>query len=127
MSAPAISIRNLTVRYGRKAVLKDVSLEIESGESMTIIGPNGAGKTTLLKCLNRLLKPSEGEISLHGKPLHEYTQRDVGKITGYVPQADGRLFPFSVLDFVLMGRYPHLSPFSSIQPEDKKIAWTALE
>ncbi len=127
MSASAISMHGVTMRYGRKTVLNDVSLEIATGESLAIIGPNGAGKTTLLKCLNRLLNPSAGDISLHGKPLRDFSQREVGRRIGYVPQADGRLFPFTVLDFVLMGRYPHLSPFSSISPEDKAVAVNALE
>lgn len=122
----AIEVRDVSFTISGKTILSDVSFSLNSGNYLSIIGPNGAGKTTLLKCLNRLLDTSSGTIDLLGKPLATYRQREIATLIGYVPQADSYYLPFSVFEFVLMGRYPHLSPFSTVAAEDKAIATAAL-
>ena len=62
-----IIIRNLTKKYGSETALKNVSLEIESGEFMVLLGPSGCGKTTLLRCLAGLETPDQGEIIIGDK------------------------------------------------------------
>lgn len=57
-----ITITNLSKYFGRKQVLKNLNLEIATGEFLTIFGPNGAGKTTLMKIISTLSRPSSGEI-----------------------------------------------------------------
>ena len=121
-----IDIDNFSFSIGRKQILRDVSLSVEAGETLSIIGPNGAGKSTLLKCIVRILAGGAGGIRIHGKPLESYTQRELAKLVSYVPQADGRVLPFSVHEFALMGRYPHLSPFSSIKESDEQAVNDAL-
>lgn len=64
-----LEISNLRAGYGAINVLWDLSLRIEAGRLTTIIGPNGAGKTTLLRTLMGLIQPSQGTITLDGKPL----------------------------------------------------------
>jgi branched-chain amino acid transport system ATP-binding protein len=64
-----LDISNLRAGYGAINVLWDLSLHIEAGKLTTIIGPNGAGKTTLLRALMGLIKPTQGDITLDGKPL----------------------------------------------------------
>jgi iron complex transport system ATP-binding protein len=123
----AIEVRGFSLRLGGKEILRDVAFEVRSGEYFSIIGPNGAGKTTLLKCLDRILTGGSGEIRVLGRPLAEYRQRDLARHMSYVPQADGRQFPFTVEQFVLMGRYPYLSPFSSIRPEDRRAVDEAMQ
>jgi len=118
--APVIEISDYSFRIGRKEILKDISLEVNRGEYLSIIGPNGAGKTTLLKCLDRILTGGEGRIEVNGRPLETYSQRELAKLMAYVSQADERTFPYSVYEFVMMGRYPYLSPFSSVSSEDKE-------
>ena len=61
-----ISVRNITKDFGAGPILKDVSLDIEKGESVVIIGGSGCGKSTLLRCMNRLIKPEKGEIYING-------------------------------------------------------------
>ncbi|KUJ82778.1 ABC transporter ATP-binding protein [Microbulbifer flavimaris] len=68
-----IEVRNLGFRYGEAEppVFKNLNFSIEAGETVAIVGPSGCGKTTLLKCLMGLLEPTEGEILVDGKPLHQ--------------------------------------------------------
>ena len=122
-----IDIRNLTLQFNGKPILQDVSFQIFERDYLSIIGPNGAGKTSLLKCLMRIYPITSGEIFFLGKPLQEFSQKNLARLISYVPQSDGRYLPLTVLDFVLLGRYPHLHPFGSFTKEDLKIARDALE
>jgi iron complex transport system ATP-binding protein len=122
-----IAIRDFSFRVGEKPILRGVSFSVRSGEYLSIIGPNGAGKTTLLRCLDRILTGGSGRIEVFGRPLGDFTQKELARRLGYVPQADGRVFPFTVEQFVLMGRYPYLSPFSSIRREDREAVRDALQ
>ncbi|MHB1034758.1 MAG: ABC transporter ATP-binding protein [Pirellulales bacterium] len=115
-----LAVEDLSIRLGQKQVLRDVSFSVRAGEYLSIVGPNGAGKTTLLKCLDRLLIGQSGAIALAGRPLARYPRRELARLVGYVPQGDTHSFPFTVHQFVLMGRYPYLSPFASIGPLDKQ-------
>jgi len=125
-AAPVIELRRFSFRIGRKEILRDVSFAVRRGEYLTIVGPNGAGKTTLLKCIDRILPGGSGEIEVCGRPLADYRQKELARRISYVPQADGRTFPFTVEQFVLMGRYPYLNPFSSIGPEDRQAVREAM-
>lgn len=70
-----ISVRNLKVCYGANTVLKQVNLDVKSGEIVTIVGPNGSGKTSLLRAIIGAAAPAEGSITLKA-----------GLRIGYVPQ-----------------------------------------
>ncbi len=113
-----LEIAGFSFQIGTKEILRDVSFSVARGEYLSIVGPNGAGKTTLLKCLDRIYRGGTGRITAFGRPLPSYRQRDLARRLSYVPQADGRVFPFTVEQFVLMGRYPYLNPFSSIRHGD---------
>jgi len=125
--ANVIQLRNFSFRIGRKEILRGVSFAVRQGEYLTIVGPNGAGKTTLLKCIDRILPGGSGSIEVGGRPLASYRQKELARRISYVPQADGRTFPFTVEQFVLMGRYPYLNPFSSIGQEDRQAVRDAME
>lgn len=127
MTAPLVDIRDLSFSFGKTPVLRSVSLAIEEGDHVAIIGPNGAGKTTLLKQINRLLPPGEGSVEIAGRPVADYRQADLARLIGYVPQAEGRRWPLPVRDFVLMGRYPYLSPFTPVSREDRAVVEEVLE
>ena len=127
MSTVAIQIDGLCYEAGSNLILKDVSFTVGEGHYISVIGPNGAGKTSLIRCIIRLARARSGRIAIFGKPLSDYSQRDLAKVLSYVPQADTGYYPFSVYEFVLMGRYPHLSPFSSVGPADRAKVDEALE
>ncbi|MDP6115403.1 MAG: ABC transporter ATP-binding protein [Planctomycetota bacterium] len=122
-----IELRDFSFSFGERRVLEDISMSIGKGEFVCIIGPNGAGKTTLIKCLNRIWRGGSGGISIAGKPLNHYSQGELARLLAYVPQADGRTAPFTVYEFVMMGRYPYLDAFSSIRSEDDKVIRKAME
>ena len=103
-----IEVSELFFGYHRKEVLKGISFNLAPGQLTSIIGPNGSGKSTLLKCINKILKPGHGHISLLGRRLDEIRLRDLAKYIGYVPQFETGAFPFTVFETVLMGRRPHI-------------------
>jgi iron complex transport system ATP-binding protein len=115
-----LELDRFSFRIGSKEILRDVSFGVGRGEYLSIVGPNGAGKTTLLKCVDRILAGGTGRIAVFGRPLESYSQRELARRLAYVPQSDGRVFPFTVEQFVLMGRYPYLTPFSSIDRDGRQ-------
>ncbi|HEX9972930.1 MAG TPA: ABC transporter ATP-binding protein [bacterium] len=122
-----IDIENLSLSIANKTILNSVSIQIYDGDYLSIIGPNGAGKTSLLKCLMRIYPGYTGRIRFQDKLPDKISQKNLARLISYVPQADGRVFPFTVEEFVMMGRYPHLSPFSSFNSEDRNAVNRALE
>ena len=113
-------------RAGAPLVIDDVSVAIAPGELAGILGPNGSGKTTLLKMLSGTLTPSAGTIQFDRRPLSAWKRRDLARRIALVPQETHAPFDFTVLDIVLMGRYPHLGTFALEGPADLSIAKQAL-
>ncbi|MGE0703520.1 MAG: ABC transporter ATP-binding protein [Vicinamibacterales bacterium] len=107
-------------------VLDQVSLTVERGDLVGILGPNGSGKTTLLKVLAGSLSPTTGEVRLDRRPLTSWSRREIARRIAFVPQETFAPFDFSVLDIVLMGRFPHLGRFALEGPDDLAIARDAL-
>jgi putative ABC transport system ATP-binding protein len=74
MSEPLLRIEDVGVTYGKGATalsaLRDISLDVRSGEVTLLLGPSGSGKTTLLQVMGCLLRPSQGRVSLRGQALH---------------------------------------------------------
>jgi ABC-type polar amino acid transport system ATPase subunit len=98
---PIVSVRNLGKRFGQHQVLKDVSLEVASGEVVVIFGRSGSGKSTLLRCINLLEEPTSGSVEVDGiefnpgplaSRLKRATVREIRLKTGMVFQ-DFNLFP----------------------------------
>ena len=90
MTQPAVRVRGLGRRFGRRWALRGVDLELESGAVVAVVGPNGAGKTTLLKVLATLLRPTTGEVEVLGHPVR--TEADaIRRRAGFLP-ASGFLY-----------------------------------
>ncbi len=106
---------------------RNVTFSLEDGEVMSILGPNGCGKTTLLKCLNRLIKLGAGSVALNGRNLSRLPRAEIARCIGYVPQLHQPVFPFRVLDTVVLGRAPHLGLLASPGRDDIKIAEESLD
>lgn len=97
-----LDIENVSIAYGEKTILKDVSFNVPHGARVAVVGPNGAGKSTLFKGLVGILPLQSGRILIHGLPLGDHKD-----CVAYVPQrgeVDWR-FPVTVRDVVMMGRY----------------------
>ena len=96
---------NISIAYGEREVVSDVSFTLRPGELTAIVGPNGAGKSTILKSLNGRLKPASGSIKLDGKALEAFDRRAIGRQIAVVAQEAELRFPVTVMEFVLGGRF----------------------
>jgi iron complex transport system ATP-binding protein len=112
---------------GSRRILDDVSFGIEEGTLAGILGPNGSGKTTLLRLVARTLRPSSGHIRLDGADVAALPRRSLARRLAVVPQETVLAFDYSVIEIVLMGRYPHLGAFEVEGPADLAAARVALE
>src|SRR5438045_6180445 len=66
-----VEIKDVTQRFGETVALRDIDLEIEPGEFVSLIGPSGCGKSTLLRIVGDLIQPSEGRVTVNGKPARK--------------------------------------------------------
>lgn len=122
----AINILNIDVSLGNAMVLNNVSMSVNQGSFHVLLGPNGAGKTTLMRSINRLIHLTRGEILIFNHNIAAIGSKDLAKRVCYVPQQHITAYAYSVLDFILMGRNPYISVFSSPSPQDRVLAWEAL-
>ncbi|OGU10867.1 MAG: manganese ABC transporter ATP-binding protein [Geobacteraceae bacterium GWC2_58_44] len=120
---PAIEVRHLTVSYGARPALLDVSVAIEQDQLVGVIGPNGSGKSTFIKAILGFVKPDVGEILIGGEDV----QKAKGQVA-YVPQrgAVDWDFPITVQEVALMGRYQRTPWYRNVSPEDREAAMEAL-
>jgi len=123
-----LEARNITINYDLREAVAGVSLRTEPREMIAIIGPNGAGKSTILRALNGTLRPARGEVVLDEQPLDSYARRAIARRIAVVAQEADLRFPFTVLEFVLAGRYAwsSASTWGWESAHDVEIARTVL-
>jgi iron complex transport system ATP-binding protein len=112
--------------YESTPVLRDVSVSLPAGGLVGIIGPNGSGKTTLLRILAGALHPTHGHVWVDGSDLATISRAALARRMAVVPQETHLAFDYTVIEVVLMGRYPHLGTFEIEGPADFAIAREAL-
>ena len=115
----------VTVALGNNVVLKGVDVEVARGEWLSIVGPNGAGKSTLLRFIAGLV-PGEGELHLGGRPSASLARRERAKLVALVPQTPVVPEGARVVDYVLLGRTPHIRPLGMEGPHDLAAVHDAL-
>jgi iron complex transport system ATP-binding protein len=111
-SGSVIDVEGLSFRYrfdqsGLPWTLDAVSFAVSSGEVLGIVGPNGSGKSSLLKLLAGILRPNHGKIQIAGLPISQLEPLVLARLVALVPQEFAQVFPFTVAETVLMGRFPH--------------------
>jgi osmoprotectant transport system ATP-binding protein len=106
VSTPAIEIRRVSKSYGDTAVLSDISLSIEEGETFVFIGPSGCGKSTTMKLANRLVEPTSGTVLVHGKDIRSLDVAELRLGIGYVIQDVGLFAHYTIANNV--GLVPEL-------------------
>ncbi len=117
---------NISFSYDQRRVLDNVSLTLESGEIVGLIGPNGAGKSTLIKVMSGLLSPQSGEVTIQGTSLRDLTPAKIARNIAVVPQVTDLMFPYRVMEVVLMGRYTYTVGTLFDRPEDVNIVRESL-
>ena len=121
-----LSATDITFDYGSTPVLRGVSMDVPDRGFVGILGPNGSGKTTIMKVLAGTRKPSGGRVVLDGLDLRRIPRAALARRMAVVPQETHLAFDYTVLEVVLMGRYPHLGAFEIEGPRDYAAARRAL-
>lgn len=113
-----LAFEHADLGYGRLKVIEDLNMTLSQGDFLGIVGPNGTGKTTVLKAMLGILKPLSGQV-----------RRNSGARFGYVPQRQfiDEVFPFTVIDVALMGRYPLLGVFRRPSKQDRESVFECLK
>jgi manganese/iron transport system ATP-binding protein len=112
-----LEVQNVSLGYGDKIVVEDLTFSVPHGARVAVAGPNGAGKSTLFKALVGLLPLRGGQVFIHGLPLGNHKD-----CVAYVPQreeVDWR-FPVTIEDVVMMGRYDHQGWLKRITRRDRQ-------
>lgn len=114
-----LEMQHISVSFGKKAILHDISSVVEEGSMTAVMGPNGCGKTTLLRCVAGLLKPQSGVALVDGRSAQAYTARELARRVAFVRQQQSTDFDFTAEEIVLMGRNPYQSRMQGDTAEDR--------
>ena len=120
-----IETKNIIKKYSNKKVVDDVSLIIEKGKLTSLIGPNGAGKSTVLSIIARLMKSDGGEVTIEGKNLKEWDEKELAKKISILKQSNNINVRLKIEELVSFGRFPYCD--GRLQAEDKKLVAEAIE
>jgi iron complex transport system ATP-binding protein len=104
---PRLELEDISIGFGKKAVLENLTFAIQPGELIAIAGPNGGGKTTLLKTIGGLLRPLSGAITLDGQDVSLMDKREKALKISFLFQGMTPDWAFTVEELVGQGRFPH--------------------
>lgn len=121
MIKQTVHIKDICFAYESEMILKHLSMDIESNSICFIMGNNGSGKTTLLKNILGFLTPQQGDIQIAGKNVSAIDKRTMSRLVSYVPQAVHLNTDFSVIDYISLGRTPHLGILNKLTETDYQI------
>lgn len=121
------STKDLTVGYNGEALIKDIQINIEKGEILTLIGPNGSGKSTILKSITKHLKTISGDTFIAEASVGAMNYKELSKLVAVV--LTDRIKPelMTCRDVVATGRYPYTGSMGILGEEDNKKVEEAME
>lgn len=122
-----LEVQSVSVNYGERTALKEVSFEACRGEVLSLIGPNGAGKTTLVRAVSGVLPLKSGRVQVEGRNLADLSTSQRASYLAVVPQARKLPADFTVWQTVLLGRTPYLGWLGQSSPGDRERVRWALE
>lgn len=131
IETPMLDIQSISVCYGSRLILHEISLQVQRGEVLAVVGPNGAGKTTLIRTVSGLLRPKDGKIFVMGQDLENLSPTERARRLAVVPQARNLPGAYTVQQTVLMGRTPHLDWLGRAHSPDyarvqEVLSWTNI-
>ncbi|WP_195251026.1 ABC transporter ATP-binding protein [Romboutsia sp. 1001713B170207_170306_H8] len=122
-----LKIKNLYSGYNDVDVIKDITIDVNKGESVFIIGPNGCGKSTFLKSIANIIE-YRGSIQIENKEISSFKRKDLAKKVGLMSQISEIYFPYTIYDTVSLGRYPYTKGmFDKLSKDDHKIIMDSIE
>ena len=110
-----------------RVLCRGVNVDFAAGEAWAVLGRNGTGKSTLIHALAGLSAPSEGVVELDGVPIRTRAARLRARSLGVLLQMEAGMYWGSAADYVLLGRFPHASPWAGYTAEDIAAAAAALD
>jgi ABC-type cobalamin/Fe3+-siderophores transport system ATPase subunit len=122
-----ILIDGITASYNGTAVLSNYSLSIMINQRWAIIGRNGTGKSTLIKIIIGLFEQKRGSVYVNGKDIRKYGAQERARMIAYVPQKPEGVIPYTVHDYVLLGRYAAMGLFALPSETDRKAVLEAID
>ncbi len=120
-----LELADVSLGYGSRQVVRQLSFRVMPGEMLGLIGPNGCGKTSIIKAMCRVI-PHTGAIFLDGKEISAMPRKELARLLGVVPQNPSLPETFTVFEVVLMGRNPHLGLLRYESRKDLDVAWWAM-
>lgn len=122
-----LQLKDVTLAYGKRVVLENISFETRQREVLGIVGPNGCGKSTLIKGVTRVLCPRSGHIFVDGQDITKMGTTELAQVVAVVTQSPTLPEAFTAFEVVLMGRTPHLGFLRYESRRDFDIALRAME
>ena len=126
-TAGGVDASSVTVGYGQRTIIRDLSATFPAGKITTIVGPNGCGKSTLLRAMSGLLNLDTGTVSVDGQNISDMKRKDVARILGMLPQSPVAPEGLLVSDLVARGRHPHQAWFRRWSSTDEDAVFEALK
>lgn len=119
---PILATRNLSIGYRHGLPVREhIEVDLTPGTLTCLVGRNGAGKSTLLRTLCGFLPPKAGHVELLGRPLQEYSQRQLSRTLGVVlTEILGEIHYLTVRQTVETGRYPYCDCFARLDAQDRQ-------
>lgn len=121
MSNPMIQLNDVCFSYEKEMVLRHLSMTVEKNDLCFVMGINGSGKTTLLKNIMAFLLPKSGSILIDGIDVATANRNTMSRLVSYVPQAINLNTDFTVMDYLALGRTPHLGLVARMKESDYDI------
>jgi iron complex transport system ATP-binding protein len=122
----AVELRGVDVSLDGHEIVRGIDLSVADGEWVTVIGPNGAGKSTLLRAIGGLVR-CQGVVDLFGRPAAALGRRERARLVAMVPQDPVVPTGMAVVDYVLLGRTPHIPPLGRESAADLTAVDAVLE
>ncbi len=113
-----LKTNQLSVSYGKENIIHNLDLDIPEGKITALIGPNGSGKSTLLKTLCRINKQFGGSLTVYGKSIKDYADKELSRYISLLPQVLTTPEDITVRSLVEYGRSPYLSYWGRLTQDD---------
>ncbi|MFJ8694147.1 ABC transporter ATP-binding protein [Streptomyces roseolilacinus] len=122
-----LRLDGLSVVTDGKSLVRDLSLEVESGRVVGLVGPNGSGKSTALRCVYRALRPSSGTVWVGERQLTDLTMRRSAQIVAAMTQDGAVDLDFTVEEVIALGRTPHLQGNQALSRRERELCERVMD